>query len=118
MAAMSEHYHKTYLVWYDVHMSEKLYSISEAAKELGTSSQQLRRWEREGLIPPPSERVQRGQRMDRRYTQDDVDKLKELRWLFKVGAPTAEEMEERERRRREFLPMRSNTNQGAKKLGE
>jgi uncharacterized protein YnzC (UPF0291/DUF896 family) len=56
--------------------------------------------------------------MDRRYTQEDVDKLKELRWLFKVGAPTAEEMEERERRRREFLPMRSNASQGAKKLGE
>lgn len=97
---------------------EKLYSIGEAATELGTSSQQLRRWEREGLIPPPSSRIQRGQRLDRRYTQGDIDQLKELRWLFKVGAPTAEEVEERERRRREFLPMRSDVAKKAKKLGE
>jgi hypothetical protein len=97
---------------------DKLYSIGEAATELGTSSQQLRRWEREGLIPPPSSRIQRGKRLDRRYTQDDIDQLKELRWLFKVGAPTAEEVEERERRRREFLPMRSQVQDQGKKLGE
>lgn len=86
---------------------ERLYRIGEVAEILGTSSQQLRRWEREGLIPPPSARVQRGQRSDRRYTEGDLKHLQELRWLFKVGAPTAEEAAERERRRREFLPMRS-----------
>jgi uncharacterized protein YnzC (UPF0291/DUF896 family) len=98
---------------------ERLYRIGEAAELLGTSSQQLRRWEREGLIPPPSARVQRGKRMDRRYTQADLDHLKELRWLFKVGAPTAEEAAERERRRREFLPMRSSRVQvSGKNLGQ
>lgn len=99
-------------------MQEKLYTISQVAEELGTSAQQIRRWEREGLIPPASRRIQRGQRLDRRYTQEDLDRLRELRWLFKVGAPTAEEVAERERRKREFLALKSTVDPAPRRLGE
>lgn len=98
---------------------EQLYTISQIAEELGTSAQQIRRWEREGLIPPASRRIQRGSRLDRRYTADDLERLRELRWLFKVGAPTAEEAAERERRKSEFLKLRaSQESPGPRRLGE
>lgn len=99
-------------------MQEKLYTISQIAEELGTSAQQIRRWEREGLIPPASRRIQRGQRLDRRYTEEDLERLRELRWLFKVGAPTAEEAAERERRKQEFLALKSSVQPSAGRLGE
>lgn len=98
---------------------EQLYTISQVAEDLGTSAQQIRRWEREGLIPPASRRIQRGSRLDRRYTQEDLDQLRELRWLFKVGAPTAEEAAERERRKNEFLKLRNASEITApRRLGE
>jgi DNA-binding transcriptional MerR regulator len=99
-------------------VEQQLYTISQVAEKLGTSAQQIRRWEREGLIPPASQRIQRGARLDRRYTQADLDQLIELRWLFKVGAPTAEEAAERERRKQEFLRLRSSVEPRSGRLGE
>ena len=58
----------------------KLFSIQEAATFLGVSPQTIRRWEREGKLPPP-QRTQGGQR---RY---DVSKLPP----YKKVAPNFEE---------------------------
>ncbi len=49
------------------------YSIGTAAKILEVSSQSLRKWEKQGLIPKPHRRP-----TDRReYTDDDIKAIKE-----------------------------------------
>lgn len=96
------------------------YSTSEAAEVLGTSRQQLVRWEREGVMPPPSGRVQRGRRWDRVYTREDIETMLSMRSILKAGAPTAEEQAERDRRRAEYLPLRGGPKPPAepKRLGQ
>ncbi len=46
------------------------YTTQEIAKRLGIHPQTLRRWEREGVIPPVTRR--RGQRV---YTPTDLDRI-------------------------------------------
>jgi len=66
-------------------------TIGEVAEVIDSTTMQIRKWERAGLMPPPAKRVQRGSRIDRMYTWEEVEEMKRLRGLYKVGAPTAEE---------------------------
>jgi len=52
----------------------KILTVSEAARELGRSEKWLRNAERKGKIP----RARRDLNGWRVYTQDDIEKLKEL----------------------------------------
>ena len=51
--------------------AELLLSTRDAAARVGVHPQTLRRWEREGVVPPATRR--RGQRV---YTAEDVDRIK------------------------------------------
>lgn len=59
---------------------EKLYwTIGEAADELGVNSSQIRYWEKEfGMLKPG-----RDSRGDRRFTTDDLRKLRMVHYLLK-----------------------------------
>jgi DNA-binding transcriptional MerR regulator len=57
-----------------------LFAISVAAELSGTSVQNLRAYERRGLLAP--ERTPGG---TRRYSQDDVDRLSRIRVLLEAG---------------------------------
>lgn len=49
----------------------KRYTISQAAAQLGVSISSLRRWEAEGKVAP-----ERTPGNDRRYTQEQIDQLR------------------------------------------
>lgn len=70
---------------------KKYLTIGEVAEEISTSAQQLRKWERAGLMPEPALRKKVGKRLDRRYTWEQVEQMRQLRYKYRVGAPTAEE---------------------------
>lgn len=59
---------------------EKLYfSIGEVAQELGVNTSQIRYWEKEfGILKP-----KRDGKGDRRFTQDDIRKLRLVHYLLK-----------------------------------
>jgi DNA-binding transcriptional MerR regulator len=78
-------------------------SIGEVAEVIDSTAHQIRKWERSGLMPPPQSRVTRGSRPDRRYTWAEVERMKELRAKYRVGAPTAEDALTRQRIREEIL---------------
>lgn len=77
-------------------------SIGEVARVIDSTPMQIRKWERMGLMPEPKTRRKRGSREDRVYTWDEVDQMLEFRRVFKIGAPTAEEAEKRERIREQI----------------
>jgi DNA-binding transcriptional MerR regulator len=54
----------------------QIFSVSEAARELGLSAEWLRRGEKRGALPP-ARRSRRGHRI---YTAEDIDRLRH-RWL-------------------------------------
>lgn len=76
---------------------KKLWSIGEVAEEISTTPAQIKRWEKQGLMPKASGRVRKGQREDRRYTAEQVEQMRRLRQLFQPGAPTPEATKVRER---------------------
>lgn len=61
-----------------------IFAISVAAELSGTTVQNLRAYERSGLLEP--ERTDGG---TRRYSQDDVDRLLHIRVLLDAGLNTA-----------------------------
>ncbi len=50
---------------------ERIFSISEAARELGLSADWLRQGERRGALPP----ARRGKNGHRYYTPEDLERL-------------------------------------------
>lgn len=76
---------------------KKYLTIGEVAEEIGSSAQQLRKWERAGLMPEPAIRKKVGKRLDRRYTWEQVEEMRQLRYLYRAGAPTAAERESRQK---------------------
>jgi putative resolvase len=54
----------------------KIYSISEAARELGLSAEWLRQGEKRGSLPPAN-RDRRGYRY---YTSEDIERLRNRRF--------------------------------------
>ena len=60
--------------------AKKVYSISEAARELGLSAEWLRQGEKRGSLPP-ARRDRNGYRF---YTAEDIERLHNRRWL-KIG---------------------------------
>ncbi len=68
----------------DTDLAETL-SASEAAARTGLSSETLRYYEREGLLPP----VRRSAGHHRRYAADDVQRLSFLIYLRATGMPVA-----------------------------
>lgn len=79
-----------------------LITIGQLAELIDSTPEQIRRWERESLIPPPATRVKRGIRSDRRYTAKEAAEIKELRRLYHVGAPTIDEQYARQKRQERF----------------
>ena len=61
--------------------AQKIYSISEAARELGLSAEWLREGEKRGSLP----KAQRDRNGHRYYTPADIKHLRNRR-LLKVGA--------------------------------
>ena len=55
----------------------RLYSISEAARELGLSAEWLRQGEKRGSLPP----ARRDRNGYRYYTQEDIERLQRRRLL-------------------------------------
>lgn len=54
--------------------NEPHFSITEAAQALGVSVDTLRRWDKDGTLTV--NRIKVGKREDRRYTQADLDKIR------------------------------------------
>src|SRR3954470_12917630 len=67
-----------------VHSPTQYLKIGEAARMVGMSATMLRSWERLGLIHPV-----RTDSSYRLYTSDDVTRLKQARFLRKVGGLNA-----------------------------
>jgi len=59
-----------------------LFSIGRVARRLGVSVQAIRLWERQGIIPPPSNGAGRAGK-DRLYSMEDVERNREI--LTKTG---------------------------------
>jgi len=62
-------------------MKAKIYSISEAARELGLSAEWLRQGEKRGSLPP----ARRDRNGYRYYTPDDMERLRNRRLLGRDG---------------------------------
>jgi DNA-binding transcriptional MerR regulator len=54
---------------------QRIYSISEAARELGLSAEWLRQGEKRGSLPP----AKRDRNGNRYYTPEDLDRLRNRR---------------------------------------
>lgn len=72
-------------------------SIGQVARVIDSTPNQIRKWERMGLMPRPQKWVRRGTRFDRFYTWPEIETMKEFRRVYKIGAPTAEESKARDR---------------------
>lgn len=85
------------------HLQQKKHlTIGEVARVIDSTPMQIRKWEKEGLMPRPALWVKRGSRMDRMYTWPEVEQMREFRRVYKIGAPTAEEARARERIKEEL----------------
>ena len=60
---------------------QQIYSISEAARELGLSAEWLRQGEKRGSLPP-AQRDRNGYRI---YTEEDMERLRNRRLLARGG---------------------------------
>lgn len=76
---------------------KELLTIGEVARVIDSTSPQIRKWEDLKLMPRPANFRPRGKRVDRMYTWPEVERMKELRRKYRIGAPTAEEAKEREK---------------------
>lgn len=72
-------------------------SIGQVARVIDSTPQQIRKWEKMGLMPRPQKWVRRGARLDRFYTWEEIERMIQFRRVYKIGAPTAEESRARER---------------------
>ena len=63
---------------------EKTYSIKDAAAITGVTEKQLRNWEVQSFITG-IERLKSGSRELRRYTEDQIRKIKEIKKLTDIG---------------------------------
>lgn len=77
-------------------------TIGEVASVIDSTPMQIRKWEQMNQMPKPQNFRTRGRRVDRIYTWPEVEKMKELRRKYRIGAPTAEEAKEREKIREEL----------------
>ncbi|RJR32318.1 MAG: MerR family transcriptional regulator [Desulfobacteraceae bacterium] len=60
------------------------FSIGQAAKVCGVSAKQLRNWQEKGYLPEP-ERVVCGKRSYRKYDEEDLDLIIEIRSYLDQG---------------------------------
>jgi DNA-binding transcriptional MerR regulator len=60
---------------------QRIYTISEAARELGLSAEWLRQGEKRGSLP----RAKRDRNGYRYYTLEDIEHLRNRRWLSTAG---------------------------------
>ncbi|MBF0231259.1 MAG: MerR family transcriptional regulator, partial [Desulfamplus sp.] len=63
---------------------ETTYSIKDAAAITGVTEKQLRNWEVQSFITG-IERLQSGSRALRRYTEEQIRKIKEIKKLIDMG---------------------------------
>ena len=63
---------------------EKTYSIKDAAAITGVTEKQLRNWEVQSFITD-IERLQSGSRALRRYNEDQIREIKEIKKLINIG---------------------------------
>lgn len=63
---------------------EKTYSIKDAAALTGVTEKQLRNWEVQSFITD-IERLQSGSRALRRYNEEQIRKIKEIKKLTDIG---------------------------------
>jgi len=63
---------------------EKSYSIGDAASMTGITEKQLRYWQDKAYIPEP-ERVVCGERSYRRYSEDQIEFLKDVKFYLDQG---------------------------------
>jgi hypothetical protein len=84
-------------------LQEKEYlTIGEVASVIDSTPMQIRKWEQKKQMPRPKHFRKRGNRVDRMYTWEEVEVMRELRRKYRVGAPTAEEAAEREKIREQL----------------
>jgi DNA-binding transcriptional MerR regulator len=60
------------------------HSISDTATITGAPPGRLRNWERAGIMPPPI-RIVCGKRAYRRYSAEDVSRIKTIKTLLEEG---------------------------------
>jgi DNA-binding transcriptional MerR regulator len=82
--------------------AKEFLTIGEVASVIDSTPMQIRKWEAMNQMPKPKNTRTRGKRVDRIYTWPEIEKMKELRRKYRIGAPTAEEAKEREKIREEL----------------